>query len=162
WWFQNAPLPAATNATISLTAVQTNQAGTYWVVLSNLAGVVTSRVATVQVITPPAIVQQPASQDVDRGDNVSLQVVASGTTPRYQWTGKGFPRANATNPTLQLRDVIPPQAGTYSVTVNNSAGKVTSAAATLTVRRLDLFWARPSSGTWDKAANWSRGIVPTC
>src|SRR5262249_3170808 len=122
WWFTNLPLPGATNATLTLTSVQTNQAGPYWVVVSNLAGVVTSPVATVQVMGPPALVQQPTSLDVERGENVGFQVVASGTTPRYQWNFNGVPLANATNATLQLLDVIPPQAGTYSVTVNNAAG----------------------------------------
>jgi len=161
WWFTNAPLPGGTNATLPLTSVQPAHGGSYWVIVSNLAGVVTSRVASVQVIVPPAFLQQPSSQTVDRGDDVTFTVVASGTAPRFQWSFNGVPLVNATNASLPLLDVIPPQAGNYSVTASNAAGKVTSAVATLGVRRIDVFWVQPGNGVWSQGANWSRGEIPT-
>lgn len=50
WLFNGAPLVGATNSSISLIGVQTNYSGNYSVVLTNLAGSVTSSNATVIVI----------------------------------------------------------------------------------------------------------------
>src|SRR6185503_18169750 len=59
WWFNDQPLLEGTTPTLALSAAQGSQSGLYWAVVSNIAGVVTSRVATVQVIVPPTIVEQP-------------------------------------------------------------------------------------------------------
>ncbi len=49
-WFRNgAPLPAATNAVLHLTGVTSGQAGTYWLVVTNLVGAVTSAPAVLVV-----------------------------------------------------------------------------------------------------------------
>lgn len=50
WFFNSGPLAGATNATLSLPLVTTNQAGAYFVVVSNLVGAVTSQVAVLTVL----------------------------------------------------------------------------------------------------------------
>src|SRR5581483_3883475 len=67
WMFAGAPLSGATSSSVALTGVQTNQAGNYCVVVTNSAGAVTSSVATLTVLVPPAITLQPASQSVVLG-----------------------------------------------------------------------------------------------
>ncbi|MCX8157224.1 MAG: DUF2341 domain-containing protein [Verrucomicrobiae bacterium] len=52
WYFGNAAIAGATQRTLSLGPVGLNHSGTYYVVLSNAAGVVTSAVATLAVISP--------------------------------------------------------------------------------------------------------------
>jgi hypothetical protein len=54
WRFGGSPLAGATNAALLLPGVTTNEAGGYSVVVSNFLGSVTSRVATLTVIIPPA------------------------------------------------------------------------------------------------------------
>jgi hypothetical protein len=84
--------------------------------------------------TKPAITTQPASRTVTAGASVTLSVVASGTAPlSYQWAKGGANIAGATSATLSLSAVTSANAGSYTVTVSNSAGSVTSAAAVLTV-----------------------------
>jgi hypothetical protein len=51
WYFNSNSLPAATGATLNLSSVTTNEAGAYYVTVSNLAGVVTSTMATLSVYT---------------------------------------------------------------------------------------------------------------
>ena len=80
---------ARTN-TLSVTSVQPADAGSYTLVVSNAAGVVTSAAATLTVISPPAITAQPVSQSVAAGSNASFSVTASGTLPlSYQWLLNG-------------------------------------------------------------------------
>jgi hypothetical protein len=52
WYFQNNPLPDATNATLSLTNVQATHEGAYHVVVTNFAGSATSAVATLTLVRP--------------------------------------------------------------------------------------------------------------
>ncbi len=49
WWFDSAPLADATNATLLLTNLTPAHAGEYQVIVSNVAGVITSAVATLTV-----------------------------------------------------------------------------------------------------------------
>lgn len=87
-------------------------------------------------MTPPTIQTQPASQTVVPGQAATFSVVASGTAPlNYQWqkgtsTISGATSASYTTPTTTLAD----SGSQYSVVVSNTAGKVTSSTATLTVK----------------------------
>src|SRR4051812_1815648 len=84
--------------------------------------------------TGPTLSTQPSSQSVTAGSNVSFTVAASGSpTPTYQWRKNGADISGATSATLALNGVQASDAGSYTVVVSNSAGLVTSSAATLTV-----------------------------
>jgi endonuclease/exonuclease/phosphatase family metal-dependent hydrolase len=54
WKFNSNPIAAATNATLTLTGLTTNQAGAYSVTITNLAGATNSAAATLAVIAPNA------------------------------------------------------------------------------------------------------------
>jgi hypothetical protein len=80
------------------------------------------------------LTQQPKSQTIDAGADVTLAVSATGTEPLgYEWRFNGNPLAGATNASLVLTNVQPDKAGSYSTVVSNLAGSVTSGAAVLTV-----------------------------
>src|SRR5262249_35322172 len=106
----------------------------YSVLVTNAAGSVMSMVATLTVLIPPVITNQPVSQTVAAGGSVSFQVSASGTSPfGYQWL---FDRTNVIGSCtnfLVLGSVQLAQAGNYSVVVTNIVGAVTSSVASLTV-----------------------------
>jgi len=53
WQFNNAPLPGATNAVLSLLSVQTNQAGAYFVIVTNTGGLAMSSNAVLSVKIAP-------------------------------------------------------------------------------------------------------------
>ena len=86
-----------TNATLNLNTVTTDNAGNYFVVVSNVYGSVTSSVATLIIVAGPAIVHQPQSVSVLEGNNATFNACASGTTPlSYQWWMGASQQSNAT------------------------------------------------------------------
>jgi kumamolisin len=86
------------------------------------------------VATLPQITTQPQSQTVTAGATVTFTVVATGVpTPTYQWNLNGTAITGATSSSFTLYSVQTTSAGSYSVTVTNSAGSVISNIATLTV-----------------------------
>jgi hypothetical protein len=134
WRLNGNPLPGATNSSLTLNGITTNQAGGYAVVVTNTAGSVTSAVATLTVLAPPVITTQPQSLSVLEGANVTFSVAAGGTAPLgYQWRRNGVNLSAATSATLSLIAVTTNQAGVYTCLVTNLAGSATSSAATLTV-----------------------------
>jgi hypothetical protein len=148
WYFNCAQLNGAQsqNATLTLSAVDTNNAGNYTVVVSNNYGSATSAVVTLTVWTPPTIAIQPTNQAMVLGQNAKFAVVAWGTpTLAYQWNMNGTNLAGATNTALTLTNIQTATAASYSVVVNNNFGSATSAVATLTVYSPTTITTEPQS-----------------
>ena len=86
------------------------------------------------IVVAPTIVAQPVSQTVTASSNATFSIVVSGTASfAYQWRKDGVAIGGATGATLPLSNVQSATAGSYTVVISNSAGSVTSNAATLTV-----------------------------
>src|ERR1019366_2256756 len=81
WNFNGSPVSGATDASLTLNNVQATDAGSYAAVVSNVAGSVTSAVATLTVLVPSGITTQPQNLTVIQGNSASFSVVASGTAP---------------------------------------------------------------------------------
>jgi uncharacterized delta-60 repeat protein len=134
WRFGGTNLAGATNNPLTLTNVQTNQAGLYSIVLTSPYGSATSSNATLTVLDPPVILVQPVSVSVLAGETVAFTVVATGRpTLLYQWSKDGVPITGATNATLTLANVSAADVAGYRVVVSNSDGTATSVSATLTL-----------------------------
>lgn len=85
-------------------------------------------------VEPLAIVVPPASLHALVGDAADFAVTPSGTAPfAYQWLKNGAPIPGAVSATLHFDAVTAGDTGAYAVTVTNTQGSVTSAAATLSV-----------------------------
>jgi hypothetical protein len=162
WCFNSAPLSGATSSALALTNVQTTDAGSYTVVLTNTWGSVTSAVATLTVLVPAGIATQPQSQAVVVGQSPTFSVSASGTAPfSYQWRFNGTASPGATSSALTLSNVQSNKAGNYLVVVTNAAGSVTSAVATLTVYVPAGIATQPSSQTTTQGLNVAFSVVPS-
>ena len=133
WQFGQVTLGGATNSSLTLSNLNLGNAGAYRVIVTNVAGVVTSDGATLVVVQPPVIVQSPQSRAVTVGDNATFAVSATGEPLNYQWELNGKDLSRATNATLTITNAQPGDAGKYSVVVRNVAGTVTSDEAVLTV-----------------------------
>src|ERR1019366_317546 len=85
----------ATTPTLTLANVQPADAANYQVVVANASGSVTSAVATLTVIVPPAITGQPQSRTNIAGTTAAFSVTATGTAPlSYQWLKNGVSLAS--------------------------------------------------------------------
>jgi len=135
WKKDEAVLDGATDATLTITNAQIADAGSYTVEVTNSAGAATSVAAVLTVSPPiaPAISVPPESMTVIAGQTVTLAVEAEGTMLIYQWNKDGMPIEGATSSTLTLTGVQPNDAGSYTITLSNDLGTITSAEAVLTV-----------------------------
>jgi hypothetical protein len=135
WLFNSTiALSGQTNAGLTLTNVQSLNAGDYSVIVTNVQGAVTSILASLTVIAPPTISSQPFSQNTIVGTDAIFDVGVLGTAPfYYQWQFKGTNLPGATNSALTLTNVQTTDAGDYSVIITNLAGSVASVIAHLSV-----------------------------
>jgi len=134
WRKNGIPLGGATGASYTVANAQPSHVGSYSVVVSNIAGLVTSEDALLTVNMAPAITAQPQDQNVNQGGSAVFSVLATGTpTPAHQWRKNGTPLGGATGASYTVTNAQPADAGSYSVVVSNIAGTVTSADALLTV-----------------------------
>ena len=105
---------------------------------------------SVSLFHAPSITNQPVSQGVSAGSNVTFFVGALGNPPlTYAWRLNGTNINNATNATLTIPNAQLTNAGIYSVIVSDLVGSVTSTNATLTVVTPPPganFLASPTSG----------------
>jgi glucuronoarabinoxylan endo-1,4-beta-xylanase len=85
--------------------------------------------------TAPSVTSEPKSQTVSVGQAARFSVVAAGTAPlTFQWLKNGSSISGATGTSYTTPAATAAESGsTYQVAINNSAGHLTSAAATLTV-----------------------------
>jgi hypothetical protein len=140
WWFSGGYgltnlLDGDTNASLTLSNIQVSTtAGSYWVVITNIQGAVTSSVVTLNVLTPPAIHTQPVSQTDSLFADARFSVLGTGSGPlSYQWRLNDADLPGMTNATLSITNVQRSDAGNYTLVLTNFAGSVTSQVATLTI-----------------------------
>lgn len=134
---------ALPNMSLTMNRVSNNNLGNYAVVISNSGGSVTSSVAALNM--PAFISSLPPGLTVAADNSVTLGVTAGGTGLLvYQWAFNGTNIDWATNSALNLTNVQPGQAGTYSVMVSNQFGSVTNISASLNVVPL-VISSQPSS-----------------
>ena len=132
WKVNGTPIPGATSAMLTLNNLQSSDSGGYTVDVTDDTGTVTSATASLEVLSPPTIVQQPAGKTVVAYQDTFFSVTAGGQGPfTYQWRLNGVKLTDATNSVLALPNVQPNQAGLYSVEVFNPVSSVVSANAQL-------------------------------
>ncbi len=133
WAKDGVALAGATNSFLTLTGVALADAARYTVTATNAVGNASAS-ATLSVRAPPAILAQPASQNVAAGVNVTFSVSVSGfPVPTLQWRKNGVALTGAVSNPLTLVNVSAGDAARYDVVGTNSLGSVTSDAATLAV-----------------------------
>ena len=130
-WYRtniNNPLTGYTNSSLTVTNIQTNSVGTYYVIVNNPANIgATSRLAQLTVQTVPNISSQPTNTAVAVGSNLTNYVGATGGLLSYTWRNGTNQFFVTTNALLVITNAQTTNSGNYTVVVTNAAGKVTSA-----------------------------------
>ena len=149
WKKDGVNIVGATSASYTIDSAKKTDAGNYTVTVSNSAGSVTSSAAKLTVnLKKPTISTQPKSQTVTEGNDVTFTVTANGSELSYQWYKDGNLINGATSASYKITNVMPSHAGSYTVTVNNSAGRATSSAAVLTVKlKMPVITIQPTNLT---------------
>lgn len=92
----------------------------------------------------PAINTQPVGLSVSAGQTASFSVVATGSSPDYQWRRDGVNIAGANQSTYSFTATEADNNAVFTVRVSNLAGAVTSNGATLRVDSLVAITAQPN------------------
>ena len=130
WQLDGAAITGATNSTLTLSCVHTNQAGSYSVRVTDANGPRLSACAALTVSPMPAILQHPASRTVATGQPLTLNAAAAGSPLlQYQWQRNHVDLANATNASLTIASFQSADEGNYRLVVVNNFGSAVSADA---------------------------------
>jgi len=143
-----ANAPGATGANLVFPATLADHGSLWRVVVSNASGQATStpaQLSVTQQLIAPGISSQPQNQSVVEGQNASFSVAATGQpAPALQWQTRmldanntetgwadipGATQASYTTPAATLAD----HQRQFRARISNSAGSLSSAAATLSV-----------------------------
>ena len=134
WELAGTNIASATGSAYTITNVQPLSGGTYVVVITNVAGAITSTPALLTVLLPPTITTPPQGQTVSVGGTANFSVVAAGTAPlAYQWRLQGTNLPGATTSSYTKANVQLTDAGNYTVVVTNQVGSTISPPAALQV-----------------------------
>ena len=150
WKYNGSVISTATGSSFGITNIALTNAGTYAVVVSNAGGPVSAS-ATLTVVVPPAITQNPADCISVLGSNVTFHVAGSGGGLNYRWFFNSNLLVGQYASQLALIDLSIDQSGLYSAIVSNAAGVATSSVARLLVvaplvsNSAPTLWAGPAS-----------------
>ena len=81
----NGRITGSLSNVLTITNAQASDEGNYRVIVTNVYGAVTSSVATLTVIVPPLITQQPTNQTVIQGNSATFIVSAVDGLLSHQW-----------------------------------------------------------------------------
>ncbi len=162
WQLNTTNIALATNSSYTVLNAQLTNQGNYSVVVTNVAGSVTSSNAVLTVDAPPAIIVPPLNRTVNQGHPTIFTVTAGGSpTLFYQWQLGGTNVAGATASTYVISSAQPSQAGNYWVIVTNNYGSVTSAVRTLTVISPPAITGQPQNQSVAPGSNATFTVTAT-
>jgi hypothetical protein len=162
---------SATTREISLSNVQTTQAGTYIATYTNDCGAKTTQKFTVTVenpctpstITPSVQINggswnQTASASATVGNSLVFSPSSSSTNGAWSWSGPN--NFSATTREISLSNIQTTQAGTYIATYTNDCGTKTTQNFTITVANpctpsTVTPYVQINGGSWNQGASAS-------
>jgi hypothetical protein len=106
---------------------------------------VTSSIAKLTVNTQPSITAQPADQAVCDGSALNLSVTGAGGSLQYQWKKGGTDIGGATASSYTVSASSAADAGTYTVSVRNGCGTVTSQSVTVSISTKPTITTQPAA-----------------
>ena len=133
-----------TTSTLTLSNVTTAMQGNYTVIVTDLAGPLTSGPASLTVLDPGVIsITPPLGQTKTEGQTATITVVAAGSSGlTYAWQTNGTPLSNdgrisgATSATLTVANLTTADTGTYTLVINGGAVQATNGLKVVTAAQL--------------------------
>jgi hypothetical protein len=166
WKKNGTNIAGATSTNLIIINVQTNDAGTYAMAVTNAYGSTISSNAILTVLAPPTIVLQPASRTNLAGTTATFTNITGGTLPlNYQWQKNSTNLNDSGNVSgsataiLTLASVQDSDAAGYAVVITNMVGSITSSVASLTVADLPAILSQPTNLTVIRSSNATFNIT---
>ncbi len=106
------------------------------------------KISVLDVAVAPAILTQPVSATKNVGESVTFSVVINSNVnpaPTFQWKRNGVVIPEASVSSYTIGSVSKADSGSYTVTIANSAGTITSTPVTLTVNYAPSIITQPVS-----------------
>jgi len=117
WYFNGSIISGAILSTYTIASSSISDIGTYYVIISDSYGSITSSSATLSVIE---ITTEPESQIINSGSSVTFSIITTGSTPTYQWYYNNSAISGATSSSYTINPAYVSNAGNYYVSLNGS------------------------------------------
>jgi hypothetical protein len=115
-------------------AAMPGNTGSYYCILSNMCGDVSTDTVSVEIRSLPQVLTHPEGLDVCVGDYVEMNITANGSEPLdFLWYRNGSSVSSQTNSTLSISEAQVNQTGTYFCRVMNDCGYEDSETAYLSI-----------------------------
>jgi hypothetical protein len=129
WRSNSVDLAGATNSTYTIANAQLAQEGSYTVVVSDVNGTVISLPAVLRILINPVFIQNPLSQTVLVGEDVTFTAAITGNPPPFGYSWRRIsPSVVLTNfvstereTTFTMRNVTTNDTANYRLVVTNAA-----------------------------------------
>jgi hypothetical protein len=123
-WYRNGQIAAGRDVALLILAAQPSVVGSWYCVVTNPSGSVTSRVAQVRVDAPAPKVSLPATFELVLGATQGFGVTVSGGREpyAYAWEKNGMVLPGVTGFAVNFPVVTAEDAGTYRCTVTDAYG----------------------------------------
>jgi hypothetical protein len=126
--------PIANSSGLGSVAWDVNGATAKLYVLNSNNGIQSFNVSVTPAVVAPTVTTQPTARAVFARGQTIFTADGAGTPPlAFQWAKDGVDLVGQTSRSLAVNPVIAETGGAYTCRISNTAGEVTSNAATLTV-----------------------------
>ncbi len=169
WRFNGVNLYGANTRQLTLPNLQARQAGSYSVVIFNSAGSTESSSASLSVLFPPSITQQPTNRfvwirpDVRAAPITNASFFVTGSSGNsaigYQWRFNGVNIPGATASVLTVTNVGLEHEGDYDCLVSDIIDTITSATVRLVPWIQPMLIQRPTDVVVTAGAALTVGVV---
>lgn len=134
WYKGTNMLAGQTDTVLSLSNVGTNDAGGYYLIISNAVGIARSRTATLTVFVPAQINLDLTNMTVAVGAAAAFQTSVSGVpTPTCRWYWNSNLIAGASGQSYTITSASATNAGWYWMTASNGMGGISQVAGSTRV-----------------------------
>lgn len=144
-------ISGSSTSLLTLSGTVPGDDGTYRCVVTGSCGVENSNVATLSSYSNTAIITQPIADTVCEGNQVTLNISATGDNLNYQWKKDGvnlFDTGNVSgsnNSTLIVNSSVLANTGIYTCEVSGECGTENSSPASVVIRGTTVITLQPSS-----------------
>lgn len=130
WYFEGLPVPDATNATLNLVNFNPTNVGTYYAILTNEFGSVTSAAAAVSLLIEPPTITSAGTASAKQGFPFSYQVTALHTPSAF--ASKDMPPGLEVDPVTGEIFGIPLESGVFNAIIT-AFNACTNASRTIVI-----------------------------